>query len=242
MIRSILTTGLAAAVLALGGMNARAANVILPTTFDMLTPSGATTTVDDLEFSSFSYNASATPSSPSPTPASAITVSALSSAGEVGLAFSTGPFLAAANQIADYTLSYTVSTTDGKLINDAALSLGGFFNNGGSGSVSIGETVFNGPTATGAPISKTPFQVFTTPPPQVFDTTALTPATTTITVVKDITVNGGNNGAGFSFTGQVFSVVPEPTSMALLGIGLSGLFTVHRFLKWRSRHVSQPAN
>ena len=47
-------------------------------------------------------------------------------------------------------------------------------------------------------------------------------------------LNGGSNGASVSIINQGYSsttVIPEPTSMALLGIGLSGLFTLRRLFK-----------
>jgi len=224
MTRRFLILSFAVGLLALGGLNAQAGLIGLPSALPPLEISGNYAIVGDLKFSDFTY--SSTPFG-SPPPASAVTVNSFTSIpGEPGISFN-GIFTAPAGQSVDYAISYDVTTTDGKPITDAYLSLGGFVNNGGTGSVQIGETIFN---LGGTVISKIPFQVFT--PGQLTDTTALLPPATTIVVEKDITVNGGSNGASFSFVNQGFSTaIPEPASMALLAIGLSGLFTLRRFFK-----------
>jgi hypothetical protein len=217
MTRRFLALGLAVAVLALGGMSARAGSVGLPTTLDNLTPSGTTTTVGNLEFSNFSY----LQVTGTPPPASGVHVDQFVGppAGETGLEFS-GAFSAPAGTTADWKIKYTVTAAPGFLINDAFLQITGG-NLGGTGSVSVDETFSNGKglhtfvTMSGATLQ---------------DTVSFDPQTT-LTVTKDIFLNGGSNGATVSVFDQAFSVVPEPTSMALLGIGLSGLFTFRRFLK-----------
>lgn len=222
MTRRFLIFGFAAGLLALGGLNARAGVVGLPTTLNNLLPAGSTAVVGDLTFSNFGYSTS----TPPPT-AAGVTVSPffLPPTGppfvETGIAF-TGGFFAPPGGTADYTITYEV-TSSGAPITDAYLGITGG-NNGGTGYVDVGETIT---TLTGAPVATLDAFI----PGSGISTATFAPETSLL-ITKDIFIYGGSLGATVSVINQGFSTaIPEPTSMALLGIGLSGLFTLRRLFK-----------
>jgi len=161
-------------------------------------------------------------------PASAVTVNFNPPGTQAGFTL-TGPFGAVAGATADGNLWFNVTganITDAQLTATLAISPANT-----TGLASVIEAIYSGggPPVTGQQLATLYTQ---TNPPGPEITNATFGPQTEITVDKNIEAHGGSTGASISSVSQLFSTsIPEPTSLALLGIGLSGLFTLRRFFK-----------
>ena len=123
--------------------------------------------------------------------------------------------VAGPNQVGDLLLNYRVISAL-PILSVTLFATGGAT---GNGSALITEIVTN--TATGVVIGNATIVSGTV-------TIVLTQALTDITISKDIAINGGTqvgaSGASYSDIRQTFNqIIPEPTSVVMLGLGLAGV-------------------
>jgi hypothetical protein len=227
-----LVLALSAGVLlwGLGALEARAASVNFPlppgTTLDQLTGANSANTASNgsLVFSNFTY------SGPTPPAASAVGVNAFNLPGppvETGLQFNTS-WNAAAGVTSDWVVTYTVTST-GAPITDAYLAITGGLGTNGNGQITVSELIA---TTTGQQLALLNTSI-TAAAQNVVATANFAPQQS-IVITKDIDVIGGTvNTSTLSVVAQAYSqtAVPEPATLTLLGIGMSGFLAFRRFFK-----------
>ena len=155
-----------------------------------------------------------------------VSVTFITVGSEVGFTLNSS-FGAVAGGFSDGDLIYGV---DGAAITDAVLVGNPTVNAGGNGQASVSETITSGHDILGPLLANLGIQQN---PPGPLSASATFAPQTFITIDKDIEAIGGSTGVSPSSVSQLFSSngVPEPGSLALLGIGMTGFLAFRRFFK-----------
>lgn len=218
-------------VLVGGGLAAAAtiAEVGPPVALDTLAD-GSALQVGDKLFHDFSWDSSGD-SAPEGLPGAGIVVTPVAVEGDYGLRFN-GGWTAGPSQVVQTTIRFRVRALDELLfVHDALLAMTAF-GTFGSGVAAVSEDIYpvNAQGAVGAtPVAS--LQVRQDAALSANVDAAVFPAWKEVYVVKHVTVQGGgaaDGSASISEVVQVFSQIPEPGTLGLLGLGALGLIRRRR--------------
>jgi hypothetical protein len=219
-----------------------------PTIAELLSDYGGQMIVGDKMFSFYNDSVTTTKTVGTVAPnADAIAVSGVQILGDYGLRFN-GGWSAGGQEIADTTLLFKVTIIEpelsqGFLIKDNALWISAFgvSGTGDGGIVSVSENVYvqnprELPPNLNPPIANKFVYYRTDQDMELYDERDFVnpngpDALPEIWVLKDIVANGGDLTTGSAHLSefyQTFSQVPEPTTIALLGMGGAALLGIAR--------------
>lgn len=184
--------------------------------------SGLTCATNNLSFSNFGFQATASGGAVTPTPAS-VAVLPIDVLGNEGFQFNPG-FIEAAGQSQDVTITFTVTAAPGTTIEDLFIGFNGSF--GGTGTTNFSEKYCTVGFNSGCNI----FSVAN--PNGALDQHIDIAPTTKLWITKDFGASSGSQGnAAISQVVNQYSntsAVPEPASLSMMGLGLLGLGLIGR--------------
>jgi len=184
--------------------------------------SGLTCATNNLSFSNFGFQATASGGAVTPTAAS-VAVLPIDVLGDEGFQFNPA-FIESAGKLQDVTITFTVTAAPGTLIDDLSIGFNGSF--GGTGSTNFSEKYCTISASLGCTI----FSV-ANPNGDLDKHITITP-TTKLWITKDFGASAGVDGnAAISQVTNTYSntsAVPEPASLSMMGLGLLGLGLIGR--------------
>jgi hypothetical protein len=194
--------------------------------------------IGDLDFANFSYtNGSSNP--PAPTPATSVSVFADNSASGIGFTFDSSWTASGANNFSDGDIGFTVSIVGGgsATLDDAALiETGGIIGTGSS--ASVGEFGCSNPAPPASCSQQWALLTAYTSNDTIGEAGVIYSPTGEISVSKDIVAqdgSGANSYATVSTVQDLFSTIPEPSSLPLLlGFGLAAGIALKKKLSAKS--------